>query len=143
MKEAVAVGTKRVLVVDDFEEWRRFFSSTVEKDLSLRVISEASDGLRALVDAAQLQPDLVLLDIGLPKLNGIEVARQVAKVSPKSVVLFVSQNSDTDVVQEALTTGARGYVLKADGARDLEHAIGVFLAGGTFVSHSLDRFAET
>ena len=76
----------------------------------MRIISEGSDGLEAVRKAEELQPDLILLDIGLPNLNGIEAARQIRKLSPESKILFLSQESSVDVVEETLSLGARGYV---------------------------------
>jgi len=97
----------RVLVVDDYEPWRLYFSTTLGKEQRLQVIGEASDGLEAVLQAQELQPDLILLDIGLPTLNGIEAARRVREVSPESKILFVSQESSADVVREALGTFPR------------------------------------
>jgi CheY-like chemotaxis protein len=77
------VPSFRVFVVDDFEPWRRFVCSTLEKAPDLRVIREVSDGLEAVQKAEELQPDLIVLDIGLPKLNGIEVARRIRKLTPE------------------------------------------------------------
>ena len=127
----------RVLVVDDNEPWRRFFSTTLRKRADLLVISEATDGLEAVQQAQQLQPDLILLDIGLPTLNGIEAARRVQDVSPKSKILFVSENRSVDVAEEALSTGAGGYVVKSDAASELLPAIKAVLEGQRFVSTSL------
>jgi DNA-binding NarL/FixJ family response regulator len=104
----------------------------------LQVIGVASDGVEAVQKAGELQPDLILLDIGLPSLNGIEVARQIRKLSLKSKVLFVSQESSADVVQGALGTGAQGYVLKSDAERELLEAVNAVLRGEQFVS---GRFA--
>jgi len=104
----------RVLVVDDFEPWRRFVSTTLQSQPNLQVIGEALDGLEAVQRAEQLQPDLIVLDIGLPSLNGIEVARRIRKISPESKILLLSQQSSAEVVQEALSTGAHGYVVKTD-----------------------------
>jgi CheY-like chemotaxis protein len=104
----------------------------------LRVIGVASDGLEAVQKAEELQPDLILLDIGLPSLNGIEVARQIRKFSPKSKILFVSQESSADIVQGALGTGAQGYVLKSDARRELLEGVNAVLRGEQFVS---GRFA--
>ena len=98
------------------------------------VIGVASDGLEAVQKAEELQPDLILLDIGLPSLNGIEVARQIRKLSPKSKMLFVSQESSADVVQGALGTGAQGYVLKRDAGRELLEGVNAVLRGEQFVS---------
>jgi len=92
-------------VVEDSEEFRKFICSTLGERPELQIVGEDTDGLQALQRADELQPDLILLDIRLPSLNGIEVARQILKLSPKSKILFVSQESSTDVVREALGTG--------------------------------------
>ena len=77
----------RVLVVDDNEPWRRFFSTELQKQPELEIIGQVSDGLEAVQKAQQLQPDLILMDIGLPTLNGIEAARRIRDVSPTSKIL--------------------------------------------------------
>ena len=102
------------------------------------VIGVASDGLEAVQKAEELQPDLILLDIGLPSLNGIEVARQIRKRSPESKILFVSQESSAEMVQVALGTGAQGYVFKSDAGRELLEGVNAVLRGEQFVS---GRFA--
>ena len=127
----------RVLVVDDYEPWRRFFSTTVQKRPQLQVISEASDGSEAVQQAQQLKPDLILLDVGLPKLNGIEAARRIREVSPTSKILFISENRSLDIVEQALSTGAGGYVVKSDAASELLPAVEAVLRGKRFVSSSL------
>ena len=127
----------RVLVVDDNEPWRRFLSTTLAKRPGFRVISEASDGLAGVQEAEQLQPDLILLDIGLPALNGIAAARRIREVSPKSKILFISENRSRDIAEQALNTGAGGYVVKSDAATELLHAVKAVLQGKTFVSASL------
>jgi CheY-like chemotaxis protein len=110
----------------------------------LQVIGVASDGLEAVQKVEELQPDLILLDIGLPSLNGIEVARQIRKLSPNSKILFVSQESSADVVQEALGAGAQGYVLKSDARRDLLEGVNAVLRGERFVGNRFSGhdFAE-
>jgi DNA-binding NarL/FixJ family response regulator len=123
-----------VLVVDDFAAFRRFVSVALEEMAELRVIGEASDGLRAVQKAQELKPELILLDIGLPKLNGIEAARQIRKVSPASKILFVSEYRAPDIVEEALRSGALGYVVKSDAARDLLPAVASILRGARFIS---------
>ena len=128
----------RVLVVDDFEPWRRAICSMLQKQPELRVIGEASDGLEAVHKAEELQPDLVVLDIGLPTLNGIEAARRIRKLSPQSKIIFVSQESSADVVQRAFGTGARGYLVKTDARRELLTAVDAVLRGEQFVG---SRFA--
>jgi len=126
-----------VLVVDDNEPWRRFFSSTLQKQPEYQVIGEASDGWEAIRQAEELQPDVILLDIGLPALNGIEAARRIREVSPASKILFVSENRSRDVAVEALRTGAGGYVVKSDAASELLPAVKAVLQGKQFVSASL------
>ena len=126
----------RVLVVDDYEPFRRFICSTLRRP-ELQIVGQASDGLEAVQQAEELQPDLILLDIGLPSLNGIEVARQIRKLFPRSIILFVSQESSADVVQEALAMGALGYVVKAHAGSDLLPAVGAVLEGRQFVSRGL------
>jgi DNA-binding NarL/FixJ family response regulator len=125
-----------VLVVEDFPAFRRFICSTLGESLDLRVIAEAADGLEAVQKVAELKPDLILLDIGLPAMNGIEAARQIRKLSPESKIVFVSQESSADVVEEALSTGACGYVVKTRAASQLLGVVEAVISGTRFV-HSL------
>jgi DNA-binding NarL/FixJ family response regulator len=127
----------RVLVVDDYKAWRSFFTTTLQKEPGLQVIGQLSDGLEAVREAQELQPDLILLDIGLPTLNGIEAAGQIRKVSPASKILFVSENRSADIAEEALSTSAGGYVVKSDAASELLDAVKAVLQGERFVSASL------
>lgn len=127
-------STIRVLIVDDFEPFRRFVRCLIEKRPELQIVGETSDGLDAILKAEQLKPDLILLDIGLPGLNGIEVARQIRKAPPESKIIFLSQESSPDVIQVALDLGARGYVAKATAGTDLLAAIDAVLLGKRFVS---------
>ena len=127
----------RVLVVEDNEPFRRFVRASLSTRPELLVISEVSDGLEAVQKALELQPALIVLDIGLPSLNGIEAARRIRKLSPKSKILFLSQESSADVVQEALCLGALGFVIKARAARDLLAAVEAVLRDTQFVSSTL------
>lgn len=127
----------RVLIVDDYEPWYRFVSNTLRKHSTFEIVAEATDGLKAVEKARELQPDLILLDIGLPTLNGIEAARRIRELSPKSKILFLSENRAADVAQEALNTGAGGYVVKSDAASDLLPAVKAVLEGKRFISASL------
>lgn len=129
----------RVLVVEDYEPWRRFISTTLQKQSELQVICEASDGLEAVKKAEELQPDLILLDVGLPSLNGLEAARQIRKLSPQSKILFVSQESSAEVVQEALALGALGYVLKTRAGSELLAAVEAVRQGRQFICSGLSR----
>jgi DNA-binding NarL/FixJ family response regulator len=124
LKEAFCrLATVRILIVDDCEPWRRAVRSILEQCKDSEVICEGSDGLEAVQKSAELQPDLVLLDIGLPNLNGMEAARQIRKVSPGSKILFLTSHDSPDLVQEALNIGALGFVTKSDAACDLLPAV--------------------
>ena len=113
------VTSVRILLVDDFAPWREAMSLLLASKPGLEVVGEASDGPEAVQKVVELKPDLILLDISLPTLNGIEAARQIFKLVPKSKIIFLSQESSEDVVQEALSTGASGYVVKMMAGRDL------------------------
>ena len=132
----------RVLVVDDVELWHTFVHTRLEEEPNLHVIGVATDGLDAVRKAEELRPDLILLDISLPKLNGLEAARKIRKVAPKSTILFLSEESDPDVVRGALSAGGLGYVLKSDAAQDLLAGIESVLLGRRFVSRSLRGFDD-
>jgi CheY-like chemotaxis protein len=127
----------RVLVVEDYEPWRRFISTTLQKQPELEISGQVSDGLEAVQQAEELQPDLILLDIGLPTIDGIEAARRIREVSPASKILFMSENRSPDIAEEALRTGASGYVVKSDAASDLLPAIKAVLEGKRFFGASL------
>jgi DNA-binding NarL/FixJ family response regulator len=131
------VSSIRVLVVEDIAPFVQFIRSTLAKRPDLQVICEVADGLEAVQKAEGLEPDLVLLDIGLPTLNGIEAARQIRKLAPESKIIFVSQESSPEVVQEALNLGAWGYVVKTSAAIDLLAAVEAVLKGRHFVSAGL------
>jgi DNA-binding NarL/FixJ family response regulator len=135
---STAMRHSRILVVDDFEAFRRFLCLRLEEMTHCEVIGEASDGLEAVHKAETLRPDLILLDVGLPTLNGLEVGRRILMLSPASKILFISQDSSFELVQAALASGAHGYLLKSDAA-ELPHAISAVLEGGVFVSRRLKR----
>ena len=101
------------------------------------MVGEASDGEEAVKKAAELKPDVIVLDIGLPKLNGIEAAARIAKLSPESRVLFLSQDNDSGTVQAALETGALGYVHKLSAGAELLSAVAALLQGHRFVSSGI------
>jgi DNA-binding NarL/FixJ family response regulator len=124
----------RVLVVEDFEPIRNSVCLKLQTDPKLQVVGEVSDGLEAVQKAEELQPELILLDIGLPTLNGLQAARLIRKVSPSSKIVFVSQESSTEVIEEALRIGANGYIAKTDLGRELLPGVGIILSGNIFIS---------
>lgn len=122
----------RILVVEDFAPFRQFVSEMLETSRAFQIIGEVSDGLEAVHKAADLRPDLILLDIGLPNLNGIEAAQEIRKLVPESKIIFLTQESSEDVVREAQKLGAWGYIVKASAARDLLPALDAVIAGKLF-----------
>ena len=124
----------RILVVDDFERVRKTVRATLQKRCDLQVVGEASDGLEGVQKATELKPNLVLMDIGLPYLNGIEAARQIRELVPDAKIIFLTQESADDVVEEAFNLGARGYVIKIKAGIDLLPAIDAVISGRQFVS---------
>ncbi len=127
----------RVLVVEDFEPWRRFVSSVLQSQPDILVLLEVSDGVEAVHQAQVLRPDLILLDIGLPKLNGIKAASRIRDVSPDSKILFLTEESSPDVAQAALAAGGSGYVVKSDAGRELLAAVKAMSSGNRYVSARL------
>jgi len=130
----------RILLVDDFEPWRTFVASLLKKNPEWQILSQVSDGLAAVQKAEEFQPDLIVLDIGLPKLNGIEAALSIRKVAPNSRILFLSENRSSDIIAAALNAGGHGYVVKSDGANELLVAIEAVLQGKRFVSSTFADF---
>ena len=126
----------RVLVVDDFAPWRELVISAFRTRENIQIVGEASDGWSAIAKALELHPDVVVLDIGLPDLSGIEVARRVKESAPRTRILFLTENSTATVVDEALRAGGHGYVVKSSAGRDLLPALDAVLQGNLFVSLS-------
>jgi DNA-binding NarL/FixJ family response regulator len=133
----------RVLVVDDFQPFRSFVSSLLKKNPGMQVICEVGDGLEAVQKAVELNPDLILLDIGLPTLTGIEAARQIRQLVPNAKILFLTQESSDDVVQEAFLLGAQGYVVKARAGTELSPAIETIMQGKQFVGSGVTDHSST
>jgi len=127
----------RVLAVDDFEPWRRFVSAALQRQLHLQTFLEVSDGLEAVYKAESLRPDLILLDIGLPTLNGIKAASRIRDVSPDSRILFLSEESSPEVAEAALEAGGAGYVVKSDAGRELLTAVKALSEGKRYISARL------
>ena len=127
----------RVLIVDDFELWKGFVIARIQEQPDMCIVGFASDGLQAVRKAQELQPDLILLDICLPKLNGIEAARQIRKLTPKSKILFLTGDADSDIMRTTFNTDGSGYVLKMDAAQDLLPGVVAVLQGRQFFSFSI------
>jgi DNA-binding NarL/FixJ family response regulator len=113
----------RIMVVDDFKQWRATLRSIVEAVEGFRIVAEAGNAVEAIEKAGRLLPDIVLLDIGLPLLNGLEAAPRIRRASPGSKIIFLTQENDSDVRTAALATGAEGYVLKSKVVSELRRTI--------------------
>src|SRR5262249_8642095 len=113
----------------------------LQKQPELQIIGEATNGLGAVQIAQQLQPDLILLDMGLPTISGLEAARRIRELSPRSKILFVSENRSWDIARATFATGADGYVVKSNAASELLPAVNAVLEGKRFVSASLTAYS--
>jgi DNA-binding NarL/FixJ family response regulator len=133
----------RILLVDDFEPCRTLVSLILQDQPGYHIVGEAADGLEALEQTAELYPDLVVLDMGLPGLNGIEVAREIRNCSPGSIILFLTGNHDPEVARQALYAGARGFVHKFDVVAELAAAAHAVLSGKRFVSRKFRTLGVT
>ena len=123
------VALLTVLLVDDHEPFRRLISTVLEQTAQVQIIGQASDGLAALQLAEELHPDLIILDIELPKLNGIQAARKILETRPDSKIILLSQESSTDMADAAFRLGALGYVVKMNAGIDLPKAIQLLRQG--------------
>ena len=119
-----------VLVADDVLDWRVRIRSIVQQRPEWQVICEVCDGLQAVEKTAELRPDIVLLDIGMPVLNGIEAGKRIREACPGSRIIFVTQDNDEDVRMLALSTGAEAHVLKVSAGSELLPAIDAALRNG-------------
>ena len=126
-----------VLLVDDFAAFRAVVYALLTKKPELQIVAEASDGVEAVEKSRQLQPDVILLDIGLPKLNGIAAAQQIREVAPQSKIIFVTQETSADIMKEAIGLGGMGYVVKTNVESELLKAIDLVLEGKQFIGSGL------
>ena len=139
MNCALAGGVEliRILIVDDFHAWRREVVTALAKNPAFQVVGEASDGLEAIQKNAALHPDVVLLDIGMPRLSGIEAARQILQASSETKIVFWGEHADRELVDAAFQLGAKAYIAKSQAASDLMPALETVLEGMLFVSKVL------
>lgn len=115
--------TTRILLVDDSRQWRLLVRSILERTPWFQIAGEASDGVEAIMKATALLPDVVLLDIAMPHLNGIEAAKKIRQASPQTKIIFLTQDGDSDIRTAALATGAIAYLLKSSAESELRPTI--------------------
>lgn len=133
----LGMSLRKILVVDDFQPWHRFVLQMFESVGDSNIIHFAADGLEAIEKAAELQPDVILMDIGLPLIDGIEAARRIRVLSPSSKILFLSEHRSHDYIQAAFDAGGSGYILKSDSNWDLIPGVQAAMAGEQFISRSI------
>ena len=124
----------KILVVDDHEEFRKYLYGLLESQPRFAVVGEAANGVEAIDRARELQPDVVVLDINMPVLGGIEAAEQILLLAPKTQIIFLSQDDSEMMIQGAMAKGARAYVVKTSAATDLVEAVDCVVTGKKFVS---------
>src|SRR5208283_5369974 len=122
----------RILIADDHEVARHGIRALLESHPGWEVCGEAKDGRETVELAERLRPDLILLDIGMPNLNGLEATRQILAISPEAAILILTMHDADHVVREVLRAGARGFLLKSDAGRDLVAAVEALQQQRTF-----------
>jgi DNA-binding NarL/FixJ family response regulator len=131
----------RILVVDDYKPWRHKICSLLEAKPEFRIVAECWNGVDAVERAGELKPNLITMDIGIPRLNGLEAAVRVAEVSPSSKVLFISEIAEPEVVSAAIDAGASGYLHKMRVGTELLPAVSAIIRGGCFFSPHIEHSA--
>jgi two-component system, NarL family, response regulator NreC len=128
-----------ILIADDHSLVRRGLRSTLEESTDCRIVAEAANGREAVRLAEQLTPDIAILDVGMPQLNGIEAAAQIQKLSPKTRIIILSMHSDETYILRALTAGARGYLLKDTAENDVLTAVRAVAHGKAYFSPAIAK----
>ena len=132
-----ATETLRILIADDHEIVRRGVRAILEERPGWEVVSEVGNGREAVAETARLKPAIVVLDIGMPELNGLEATRQILDVAPQTQVVVLTLHDSEELVRQVLAAGARGYVLKADTSRDLVAAVDALAGRRTFFTQKV------
>jgi DNA-binding NarL/FixJ family response regulator len=137
------MGSLRLLVADDHEVFRAGVRSLLEVQPGWRVVAEAADGLEAVAKVAETRPDVALLDIGMPLLNGLEAARQIVQSGARTKILMLTVHDSEAMINKVLTAGVRGYLFKTDAARDLVSAVKALQSDNTFFTTKVAELVLT
>jgi DNA-binding NarL/FixJ family response regulator len=129
----------RILVADDHDVVRQGLRSLIQEQPQWKIIAEVKDGRNAVAKTSELKPDIAILDISMPSLNGLDATRQILKLNTHTKILILSMHDSEQVIENVLNAGARGYVLKADAASDLVRAMQALLAGQTFFTQKASQ----
>jgi DNA-binding NarL/FixJ family response regulator len=131
------VCAARILVADDHDVVRQGLRAFIQEQPGWQIVAEVKEGRAAVAKTHELKPDVAILDISMPSLNGLDGTRQIVKLSPHTKVLILTMHESERLIQDVLNAGARGYVMKADAGRDLVMAIQALLAGQTFFTQKV------
>ena len=131
-EESAYVCAARILIADDHDIVRKGLRALLQEEPSWRIVADVQDGRSAVAKTQELKPDIAILDIGMPSLNGLDATRQIVKVNPDTKVLILTMHDSEQLIQNVLNAGARGYLMKSDAGRDLVVAVRALLSGQTF-----------
>lgn len=137
------MASVRILVADDHEVVRRGVCALVESHAGWEVCCEVGDGRQAVAKTAELRPDIVILDVGMPRLNGLEAARQILRADPRQRILVLTMSNAEQVVQEALKAGARGFLSKSDAAEEVIFAVDALVHDRTYFNSRVGEMVLT
>ena len=131
-EESAYVCAARILIADDHDIVRKGLRALVQEEPSWRIVADVQDGRSAVAKTQELKPDIAILDIGMPSLNGLDATRQIVKVNPDTKVLILTMHDSEELIHNVVNAGARGYLMKSDAGRDLVAAVRALLSGQSF-----------
>src|SRR5437588_1070220 len=136
-EESAYVCAARILIADDHDIVRKGLRALLQEEPCWRIVADVQDGRSAVAKTQELKPDIAILDIGMPSLNGLDATRQIVKVNPDTKVLILTMHDSEELIQNVLNAGARGYLMKSDAGRDLVVAVRALLSGQSFFTQKV------